>query len=63
MVLRDQQIDGSVVLVIADNDGARLLKLNLVESDVGGNVFPSVGPEIAEEADFAFAIFGLADSD
>src|SRR5208282_1422690 len=63
VILRDQKIDGTVVVVVAGNDGARLFELNLVESDVGGDVLPSVGSKITEEADFAFAVFRLADSD
>ena len=38
-------------------------ELNLVEADVGGDVFESVGAEVAEEADFALAVFGFADGD
>src|ERR1019366_2146257 len=53
--------DSAVVVVIASDDGARLFKLNFVESNVDGHVFPSVGSQIAEEAGFAFAIFGDAD--
>ena len=63
VILRDQQIDGAVVVVVSGDDGARLFELNFVESDVGGDVFESVGAEIAEEADFALAIFRLADGD
>ena len=63
MVLRDEQVGGAVVVVVAGDDGARIFELNLVEADVGSDVFPSVGAEIAEELDFAFAVFGLADSD
>ena len=38
-------------------------ELNLVEADVGGDVFESVGAEIAEQADFALAFFRFADGD
>src|ERR1019366_939086 len=62
-VLRDQKISGAVVVVIADNDGARLFELNLVEAGFGGDIFPSIGAEIAEETDFTFTVFRLADSD
>ena len=63
MILRDQEIDSAVVVVVSGNDGARLFELNLVESNVDGDVFPSAGTKIAEEADFALAVFRLADSD
>ena len=61
MILRDQQIGGSVVVVVSGDDGARIFELNFVEADIGGDVFPSVGAEIAEEPDFAFAVFCFAD--
>ena len=38
-------------------------EMNLVEADVGGDVFESVRAEVAEEADFALAVFGFADGD
>ena len=37
--------------------------MNLVEADVGGDVFESVGTEIAEEPDLALAVFRFADGD
>ena len=60
MTLRDEQVGGAVAVVVAGDDGARIFQLNLVETDIGGDVFESVWPEIAEEADFAFAIGGFA---
>ena len=63
MILRDQQIGGAVAVVVAGDDGAWIFELNFVEADIGGDVFESVGAEIAEEADFAFAIFGFAYGD
>ena len=57
VILRDQQIGGAVAVVVAGDDGARIFELNLVEADVGGDIFESVGAEIAEETDFAFAIW------
>ena len=63
VVLCDQQIDGAIVVVVTGDDGAWLFELNLVETDVGGDVFPSIGAEIAEETNFAFAVFGFADRD
>src|ERR1022692_1410568 len=62
VILRDQQIGGAVAIVIAGNDGARIFELNLVETNVGGNVFETIGPEIAEQADLALTFFGLADN-
>src|SRR5215469_12025578 len=35
--------------------------MNLVQADVGSDIFESVGAEVAEEANFALAVFGLAD--
>ena len=61
MILRDEQIGRAVAVVVASDDGARIFQLNLVEADVGGDVFESVGPEIAEEADFAFTVGCFAD--
>jgi len=63
MILRDQQVDGAIVVVIASDDGAGLPELDLVETDVAGDVLPSVRAEVAEQADFAPALFGLADGD
>ena len=63
VILRDEQVGGAVVVVVAGDDGARIFELNLVEANVGGDVFESVGPEIAEETDFALAVFRLADGD
>ena len=39
------------------------LSTNLVETDVGRDVFESIRPEIAEETDFALAVCGFADRD
>ncbi len=63
VILRDEQIGRAVAVVVAGDDGARVFELNLVEADVGGDVFEAVRPEIAEEPHFALAIFRLADSD
>ena len=63
VILRDEQIGGAVAVVVAGDDGARIFELNLVEADVGGDVFESIRAEIAEQTDFALAIGGFADSD
>src|SRR5579863_374424 len=63
MILRDEQVGGAVAVVVAGNDGARLFELNLVEANVGSDVFESVRPEIAEQAHFALAFLRLADRD
>ena len=34
--------------------------MNLVEANIGGDVFESIRPEIAEQADFAFTVGCLA---
>ena len=60
MVLRDQQVGGAVAVVVSSDDGARIFELNLVQADIGSDVFESIRPEIAEEADFAFAVCGFA---
>ena len=62
MVLRDEKIDCAIVVVVAGDDGARIFELNFVEADIGGDVFPSIGAKVAEEADFALAVLGFADS-
>src|ERR1700722_7496761 len=61
MILRDEQIDRAVVVVIARDDRSRLFKLNLVEPNIGGDVFESFWPKIAEQPPFPFTIFRLAD--
>src|ERR1017187_7774221 len=63
VILRDQKIDGAVIVVVTSDDGARLFELNFVESSFGGDIFEAVRAEIAEEADFTFAVFRLANSD
>ena len=61
MILRDEQVGRAIAVVVAGDDGAWIFQLNFVEADVGGDVFESIGAEIAEEADFAFAVCGFAD--
>ena len=63
VILRDQKIGSAVVVVVAHDDGARLFELNLVEPSFSGDIFESVGPEIAKEANFALAVFRFADRD
>ena len=63
MILRDQQIGGAVVVVVAGDDGAGIVELNLVEADIGGDVFKSVGAEIAEQPHFTLAVFRFANGD
>src|SRR5438045_9011539 len=58
VVLRDEEIGSAISIKVSGDEGARIGELDLVEADFDGDVFPSVGSEIAEEADFAFAIFG-----
>src|SRR6266496_2860597 len=62
-VLGDEQVGGAVVVVVSGDDGARLFELDLVETNAGGDVFPSVGPQVAEQLYFAFAVFRLAHCD
>ncbi len=63
VILRDEQVSGAVVVVVAGDDGARIFQLNLVETNVGGDVLEAVRSEIAEEANFALAVFRFADGD
>ncbi len=63
VILRDQQVGSAVAIVIAGDDGARLFELNLVETNVGGDVFETISPKIAEQPHFAPALFGFADGD
>ena len=63
VILRDQQIGRAIVVEISSNDGARLFELNLVETNVDGDVFETIRTEIAEQLDLALAIFRLADGD
>ena len=37
--------------------------MNLVEANIGGDILEAIRPEIAEEPNFALAIFRLADGD
>src|SRR5207302_2530149 len=50
MILRDEQVGSAVVVVVNGDDGARIFKLNLVETNIGSDVFESVGTEIAEQS-------------
>ena len=63
VILRDEQVGRAVVVVVAGDDGARIFELNLVEANVGGDVFESVRPKIAEQPHFALAVFRFADGD
>jgi hypothetical protein len=46
VILRDEQIGRAVAVVIACDDGARIFELNLVESDVGGDILETIGPRL-----------------
>ena len=63
VILRDQQIGGAVAVVVSGNNRARIFELNLVEANLGSDVFESIGTKIAEQPHFAFAIFRLANRD
>ena len=63
MILGDEQVDGAVVIVVTADDGAGIFELNFVEADVRGDIFESVGTEIAEETDLASAFFRFSDGD
>src|SRR5215469_1824039 len=63
MVLSNDEVGSAVVVIVSGNDRARIFELNLVEADVGGDILPSVRPQVAEELYFALAIFRLARRD
>ena len=60
MILRDQQIDRAVIVIIPGDNRARILKLNFVESNVGRNILPPVWPQIAKQPNLAAPILSLA---
>ena len=63
VVLGDEKVGCAVVVVVAGDDGARIFQLDFVESDVGGDIFKAVRAKVAEQANFAFAVFRFADCD
>ena len=63
VILRDEQVRGAVAVVVARNDSAWIFELNLVETNVGGDVFESVGAEVAKQAHFTLTFFRFADRD
>src|SRR5579864_3104965 len=63
MILRDEQIDRAVIVVVAGDDGTRVFEMNLVEADIGSDVLEAVGAQVPEQLDFALAIFCLTDGD
>ena len=63
VILRDQQIGGAVVVVIACDDGARLFELNLVETNVCGYIFEAVRAQVAKQLGLALAFFRFSDGD
>ena len=48
VILTDEQIGRAVVVVVAGDDRAGLLELNLVEADISRDVFESIWAEVAE---------------
>ena len=61
VILRDEQVSGAIAVVVSGDDGARIFELNLVEADFGGDIFETVGAEIAEQAHLAAPISSFAD--
>src|SRR5205823_2210206 len=61
VILRDHKIGSAVAVVVAGDDGAGIFESNFVKADIGGYVFPTIPAQVAEYADFAFAIFSFAD--
>ena len=59
-ILRDEQVGRTIAVVITGDDGPRLFESDLVEADVGGDIFESVWAEIAKQPHFALAIGGFA---
>src|SRR3954451_1211876 len=63
MILRNEKIGGAVAVIVCSDNRAWIFEFNLVEANVGSDVFESVRPEIAIQADFALAISPLAYGD
>ena len=63
VVLRDEQVGGAVTVVVGGDNGAGILELNLVQTNVGGDIFESIRPEVAEETDFTFTLFRFSHRD
>src|SRR4029077_13795040 len=61
VILCNEQIDSAIAVIVTSDDRPRVFELNLVEADVGGDIFESIGTEITEEAYFTLAVFGFAD--
>src|ERR1700722_732568 len=51
VILRDEQIDRTIVVIIAHYEGARLFTLNFVEPDIGADIFPTIRTKIAKQSD------------
>ena len=63
MILGDQQVGSAVAIVIAGDDSPRFLELNLVKTNIGGDVLETISPKIAEQTHFTLAVFRFADCD
>ena len=48
VILCDQQVGGAIGIVVASDEGARIFQLNLVEANIGSDVFESLRTEVAE---------------
>ena len=62
MILRDEQIGGTVTVVIAGDDAAGIFQNDFVEANLGGDVLETVGTKIAKQTYLAFAIGSFTDS-
>ena len=62
MILGNHEVGSAIAVVVAGYNRTWIFQLNFVETNISSDVFKTVRAKIAEEADFALAFFGLADS-
>ena len=62
VILRNQQVSRTVVVEVPRDDGARIFQHDLVEANIGRDVFETIRAKIAEETNLARPFFRLANS-